>query len=162
LSLIYQISGGMKVNRGAADFFRQACHDVLEVMNVRGMGRRPSATSSSTARPPRSTAQIGACRRATSVERLHEQLMVTMRERKSSLLVRDLRLSARVRLPRALRPADDRRAAPAAGGSARRVVRARQVRRRGVRLRRLQAAQLDRQRVGDLPRNARLFETCTA
>ncbi|MGH7176870.1 MAG: hypothetical protein ACREJC_05780, partial [Tepidisphaeraceae bacterium] len=38
LSLIYQISGGMKVNRGAGDFFKQACLDVLEVMGVRGIG----------------------------------------------------------------------------------------------------------------------------
>jgi HD-GYP domain-containing protein (c-di-GMP phosphodiesterase class II) len=91
LSLIYQISGGMKVNRGAADFFRQACHDVIEVMNVRGMGvvlgdiivNRPAPAIYGTIdTPPRDV-----------VERLHEQLMVTMRERKSSLLVRDLRLS---------------------------------------------------------------------
>ena len=38
LSLIYQISGGMRVNRRAADFFKQACHDVMEVMNVRSVG----------------------------------------------------------------------------------------------------------------------------
>lgn len=38
LSLIYQISGGMRVNRSAGDFFRQACIDVREVLGVRGMG----------------------------------------------------------------------------------------------------------------------------
>jgi len=38
LSLIYQVSSGMKINRRASDFFKQACLDVLEVMNVRGMG----------------------------------------------------------------------------------------------------------------------------
>jgi hypothetical protein len=38
LSLIYQISGGMRINRGANDFFKQACLDVLEVMGVGGMG----------------------------------------------------------------------------------------------------------------------------
>lgn len=38
LSLIYQISSGMRVNRRASDFFRQTCQDVLEVMNVRAMG----------------------------------------------------------------------------------------------------------------------------
>jgi len=38
LSLIYQISSGMKVNRRAPEFFKQACLDVMEVMCVRGMG----------------------------------------------------------------------------------------------------------------------------
>jgi hypothetical protein len=38
LSLIYQISGGMRINRGANEFFKQACLDVLEVMGVEGMG----------------------------------------------------------------------------------------------------------------------------
>jgi HD-GYP domain-containing protein (c-di-GMP phosphodiesterase class II) len=38
LSLIYQISGGMRVNRRADEFFKQACLDVLEVMGVNGMG----------------------------------------------------------------------------------------------------------------------------
>ena len=38
LSLIYQISGGMRINRRANDFFKQACLDVLEVMGVQGMG----------------------------------------------------------------------------------------------------------------------------
>lgn len=38
LSLIYQLSGGMKVNRSAVDFFQTACQDVLAVMDVRGMG----------------------------------------------------------------------------------------------------------------------------
>ena len=38
LSLIYQVSSGMKVNRRAGEFFKQACLDVLEVVNVRGIG----------------------------------------------------------------------------------------------------------------------------
>jgi hypothetical protein len=38
LSLIYQISGGMRINRRASDFFKGACLDVMSVMNVRGMG----------------------------------------------------------------------------------------------------------------------------
>src|SRR5688572_14837766 len=37
LSLIYQISSGMRINRSATDFFKQACLDVMGVMNVRGM-----------------------------------------------------------------------------------------------------------------------------
>src|SRR4030095_2716352 len=38
LSLIYQISSGMRINRRANDFFKQACLDVMEVMGCRGMG----------------------------------------------------------------------------------------------------------------------------
>jgi putative nucleotidyltransferase with HDIG domain len=38
LSLIYQVSSGMKVNRSAGDFFKQACLDVMQVMDVRAMG----------------------------------------------------------------------------------------------------------------------------
>ena len=87
LSLIYQISSGMKVNRGAADFFRQACQDVLEVLNVRGMGvvlgdgiiNRPEPAVYGAMQVPPEV-----------VERLHDQLMVTLRERKSSLLIHDL------------------------------------------------------------------------
>src|SRR4051812_8127204 len=87
LSLIYQISSGMKVNRGAADFFRQACQDVLEVLNVRGMGvalgdgivNRPEPAIYGTMEAPPDV-----------VERLHEQLMVTLRERKTSIIIHDL------------------------------------------------------------------------
>jgi putative nucleotidyltransferase with HDIG domain len=38
LSLIYQISGGMKVNRRTTDFFKQTCVDVMQVLGVRAMG----------------------------------------------------------------------------------------------------------------------------
>lgn len=38
LSLIYQLSSGMKVNRSPQDFFKQACLDVMRVMDVRGVG----------------------------------------------------------------------------------------------------------------------------
>ncbi|MGA2581736.1 MAG: HD-GYP domain-containing protein [Tepidisphaeraceae bacterium] len=38
LSLVYQISSGMRINRRANDFFKQVCLDVLEVMGVEGMG----------------------------------------------------------------------------------------------------------------------------
>ena len=38
LSLIYQISGGMRINRRPADFFKQACLDSIDVIGVRGMG----------------------------------------------------------------------------------------------------------------------------
>jgi len=38
LSLIYQLSSGMKINRSSGDFFKQACLDVMEVMSMKGMG----------------------------------------------------------------------------------------------------------------------------
>ena len=38
LSLIYQISSGMKVNRLPSDFFKQTCLDVMEVLGVRAIG----------------------------------------------------------------------------------------------------------------------------
>lgn len=38
LTLIYQISSGMRVNRSVDDFFRQACSDMIEVMDVRAAG----------------------------------------------------------------------------------------------------------------------------
>ena len=53
LSLIYQVSSGMKINRRAGDFFKQACLDVMEVMDVRGMG---VALHADTAGPPRARA----------------------------------------------------------------------------------------------------------
>jgi putative nucleotidyltransferase with HDIG domain len=38
LTLIYQLSSGMKINRNPEEFILQACMDVLEVMQVRSMG----------------------------------------------------------------------------------------------------------------------------
>jgi putative nucleotidyltransferase with HDIG domain len=38
LTLIYQLSSGMRINRGVEDFFLQASMDVMDVMQVRGVG----------------------------------------------------------------------------------------------------------------------------
>ena len=38
LSLVYQINGGLNVNRRPADFFRQVCLDAIGVLGARGMG----------------------------------------------------------------------------------------------------------------------------
>ncbi len=38
LTLIYQISSGMRVNRSVEDFFLHACMEVIDVMGVRGAG----------------------------------------------------------------------------------------------------------------------------
>jgi len=87
LSLIYQISGGMKINRRASDFFKQACLDVLEVMGVRGMGvalqgnmlrRQDPVIYGPLSLPP------------GKVHRLADQLVSVLTERKASLLINDL------------------------------------------------------------------------
>ncbi len=86
LSLIYQVSSGMRVNRRAGDFFKQACLDVLEVMGVRGMGvalkenshQQEPVLYGSLSLPP------------GKVHRLAEELMNVMNGRKSALLVNDL------------------------------------------------------------------------
>jgi HD-GYP domain-containing protein (c-di-GMP phosphodiesterase class II) len=87
LSLVYQISGGMRINRPANDFFKQACLDVLEVMGVQGLGvaLRKDALSAQApvlygplSLPP------------GSVPRLAEELIPILQERKGPLLVNDL------------------------------------------------------------------------
>ena len=87
ISLIYQISGGMKINRGVGEFFRQACSDVREVMNVRALGFALAAEG-----PTRQdTALLGESDvPEDQVQRLADQLLVVLRERKSTLLITDL------------------------------------------------------------------------
>jgi HD-GYP domain-containing protein (c-di-GMP phosphodiesterase class II) len=89
LSLIYQISGGMKVNRQASDFFRQTCLDVLEVVDVRGMGVALFANLSDQPQP----ALYGHMELpAATVNQLCSELMAVLRERKRPLLINDLRV----------------------------------------------------------------------
>jgi HD-GYP domain-containing protein (c-di-GMP phosphodiesterase class II) len=87
LSLIYQISGGMRINRGANDFFKQACLDVLEVMGVQGMGvalngenahRQEPVLYGQLSLPP------------GTVHRLATQLLPVLSTRKSPLLINEL------------------------------------------------------------------------
>ena len=87
LSLIYQISSGMRINRRASDFFKQACLDVMEVMSVRGVGvalhgdnihRQEPVLYGHLSLPP------------GKVHRLAEELMVILCQRKSALLINDL------------------------------------------------------------------------
>ncbi len=87
LSLIYQISGGMRLSRRPADFFKQACLDSIEVMGVRAMGvalragdrlgQEPVMYGPTTLPPD-------------SVVRLSRELLVWMNRRKTSLLINDL------------------------------------------------------------------------
>ena len=87
LSLIYQISGGMRINRRPAVFFKQACLDAIEVMVVRGLGvalihareigQEPVLYGPLSLPPGR-------------VPRLASELLVWMRQRKAPLLINNL------------------------------------------------------------------------
>jgi HD-GYP domain-containing protein (c-di-GMP phosphodiesterase class II) len=87
LSLIYQISSGMRINRRASEFFKQACLDVLEVMGVMGMGvalngdnahRQEPVLYGHLSLPP------------GTVHRLAQELMAVLSNRKSPLLINEL------------------------------------------------------------------------
>jgi putative nucleotidyltransferase with HDIG domain len=86
LSLIYQISSGMKVNRRWGDFFKQTCLDVMQVLGVRAMGvalwteqaGADPAIYGRMALPPQKLKHLGT------------ELIRVLRERKSVLLCNDL------------------------------------------------------------------------
>jgi HD-GYP domain-containing protein (c-di-GMP phosphodiesterase class II) len=87
LSLIYQISSGMKVNRRAADFFKQTCLDVMEVLGVRGMGVALCGDKSGIVEPA-SYGQL-----ALPQQRLRQlggELLRVLRDRKAPLLINDV------------------------------------------------------------------------
>lgn len=88
LSLIYQISGGMKINRRPSEFFKQACLDVLEVINVRGMG---VALQNGTLRQFEPVLYGSMSLPPGKVHRLSMDLMSLLSERKNALLINDLR-----------------------------------------------------------------------
>jgi HD-GYP domain-containing protein (c-di-GMP phosphodiesterase class II) len=88
LSLIYQISGGMRLSRRPSDFFRQACLDSIDVMGVRAMGvaLRDGETLG------QSPSLFGPLTLATGkIQRLASELLVWMARRKTSLLINDLK-----------------------------------------------------------------------
>jgi HD-GYP domain-containing protein (c-di-GMP phosphodiesterase class II) len=87
LSLIYQLSGGMKVNRGPGDFFKQACIDVMQVMDVRGMGVS-LCVEMQDCPPPSIYGRVALS--MNDVQRLSDQLMGVLRQRKNTLLIPDL------------------------------------------------------------------------
>jgi HD-GYP domain-containing protein (c-di-GMP phosphodiesterase class II) len=88
LSLIYQISGGMRVNRGASDFFKQACQDVLDVMNVQGVGVCLMGDGENRVEP---VLYGGAKMPAEELRRFVDSLLPALRKRKGPLLVADTR-----------------------------------------------------------------------
>ncbi len=86
LTLIDQVSGGMRVNRRSADFFRQVCLDVMQVMNVRGMG-----VALRTERVRQEPMLCGETQLAPGgLHRLSDQLHGTMVDRKAWLIANDL------------------------------------------------------------------------
>jgi HD-GYP domain-containing protein (c-di-GMP phosphodiesterase class II) len=87
LSLIYQISSGMRVNRRAGDFFKQACLDVLDVMNIRGMGVTLRGAES-VQHDPVIYGQVALP--PGKIFRLSDDLMHVLKDRKSPLLINDL------------------------------------------------------------------------
>src|SRR4051812_2366271 len=87
LSLIYQLSSGMKINRRSGDFFKQACLDVMEVMTMRGMGVALRADSFHAQEP----VLYGALSLPPGkIHRLAEELMIILGQRKSPLLINNL------------------------------------------------------------------------
>lgn len=86
LTLIYQISSGMKINRSACEFFKQACHDVMQVMDVRAMGvtLQPSIACGS---QPAVYGEISLP--AQALERLSGQLLETLPRSQGPLLIND-------------------------------------------------------------------------
>jgi HD-GYP domain-containing protein (c-di-GMP phosphodiesterase class II) len=87
LSLIYQISSGMKVNRRASEFFKQTCLDVLETMGVRGVGVALQADSLSGQEP---VLYGHLSLPPGQVHRLAKELLEILSTRKSPLLINDL------------------------------------------------------------------------
>jgi putative nucleotidyltransferase with HDIG domain len=87
LSLIYQVSSGMRINRRAQDFFKQACLDVLEVMEVLGVG---VALSPSTELKLDPVIYGDIVLPPGTVPQLAEKLMVVLEQRKSLLMINDL------------------------------------------------------------------------
>jgi HD-GYP domain-containing protein (c-di-GMP phosphodiesterase class II) len=84
LSLIYQLSGGMKVNRRPVDFFRQACLDVMQVMGVQGMG---VALRLDIAECPPPALYGRMSLSPAQLKRLSDELLVVLRHRRSPLLI---------------------------------------------------------------------------
>ena len=92
LSLIYQISGGMRVNRRPAAFFRQACMDAIGVLDVRGIGvallhatelQVPPVLYGPLALPSEDVARLGT------------QLLSTLARSKTTLLVNEIAKDSR-------------------------------------------------------------------
>src|SRR5205085_8753844 len=87
LSLIYQISSGMKINRRPADFFQQTCLELLNVLSLQGTGVALAHDNSSGLEP---TLYGALAIPKVDLRRLADELCEMLIERKSSLLINDL------------------------------------------------------------------------
>ena len=82
----------MKINRGAGDFFRQTCLDCREVLSVRAMGFALDSDSAVATEP----ALMGDCDLPPHlVTKLTGELITTLRDRKSTLMIPDLSVDKR-------------------------------------------------------------------
>jgi HD-GYP domain-containing protein (c-di-GMP phosphodiesterase class II) len=88
ISLIYQISSGMKVNRRAADFFRQACQEVLAVMSTCSVGFGLKNDLLQQAAPPELCGEHAL--QPAQVARLAAELMSALARRDGALIVHDV------------------------------------------------------------------------
>jgi HD-GYP domain-containing protein (c-di-GMP phosphodiesterase class II) len=91
LSLIYRLSGGMKVNRSANEFFKQACLDVMDVMGTKGMGvvlraesleARAPVLYGTTSLPP------------GAVHKLADQMIERLKRKNGAILINELSADA--------------------------------------------------------------------
>jgi HD-GYP domain-containing protein (c-di-GMP phosphodiesterase class II) len=90
LSLVYQLSAGMRVNRTFDEFFKKACSDLIDVMGVRGTGVMLSGTTADNGVPT----LFGSIHLSPeNVQRLAGQLMVTLWRDKKPLVINDLAAS---------------------------------------------------------------------
>jgi len=93
LSLIYQVSSGMKVNRSADDFFRQTCSEVLAVMGMRGLG---VALSDENGRKGRRALYGEVDLPEDLVVRMGDEVLALLQKRRTPLLVNDLEANAQI------------------------------------------------------------------
>lgn len=93
LSLIYQVSSGMKVNRSAADFFKQTCTDVLRVMGLSGAGVALQADADSA--KPAFFGTLALPEQA--IARLAQELMALLPRRKVPVLINNVAADANFR-----------------------------------------------------------------
>jgi HD-GYP domain-containing protein (c-di-GMP phosphodiesterase class II) len=87
LSLIYQLSSGMRVNRTPREFIERACREVIDVIHVRGMGVAVELDNS----PLDQSSLYGTLSLPESlVRRLGTQIIGVLRLRQAPLLINDL------------------------------------------------------------------------
>jgi HD-GYP domain-containing protein (c-di-GMP phosphodiesterase class II) len=87
LSLIYQLSSGMRVNRDTSDFFLSACTELAEVLNVQAVGYALTSAAGSLQAVMAGPVQLPTGR----LNRLAEELTELLVDRGQPLIINDLR-----------------------------------------------------------------------